>query len=85
MSEGRPEPHLAHLSDDDLTRATGAAETRQRLEQAAINMDELLIKYTRMPYSVVSGVWLSLLTDQGRALADAASDYLDSTAPDGET
>jgi hypothetical protein len=62
-----------------------AAEARQQLEQAAVLMDELLIKYTRMPYSLASGEWLSLLAGQGRALADAASGYLDSTAPDGVT
>jgi len=62
-----------------------AAEPRQQLEQAAVLMDELLIKYTRMPYSLASSEWLSMLTDQGSALADAASAYLDSTAPDGVT
>ncbi len=53
------------------------ADVRQRLEQATVLMDELLIKYTKMPYSLASGEWLSMLAEQGRALADAASAYLD--------
>jgi hypothetical protein len=53
-----------------------AAEARQRLEQAVVDMDELLTMYTETPYTRTDGQWIDEIAGQARTLANAAGNYL---------